>query len=263
MAVLEPPKAFQQFNAVSQLPVLRQLGLLFGIAASIALGVGIIFWAQTPNYAPLYGNLSEMDASQVINQLEQSGTPYKYDAASGIISVAASEIHEVRIRLASSGLPSSSDRGLAMLYDDQSIGTSAFMEGARYNQAIAEELQRSIASLDIVKAARVHLAIPRKSAFIRNRSEANASIVVSVAQGRSLNESQIAGIVYLVASSVADLDPDNVTLIDQKGRLLSGQGGSAEMQMSNEQLRFTHQIENSYTERVLRLLSPLYGADNL
>jgi flagellar M-ring protein FliF len=236
---------------------------MFGIAASIALGVSIIFWAQTPNYAPLYGNLSEMDASQVINQLEQSNTPYKYDAASGIISVAASEIHEVRIRLASSGLPSSSDRGLAMLYDDQSIGTSAFMEGARYNQAIAEELQRSIASLDIVKAARVHLAIPRKSAFIRNRSEANASIVVSVAQGRSLNESQIAGIVYLVASSVADLDPDNVTLIDQKGRLLSGQGGSAEMQMSNEQLRFTHQIENSYTERVLRLLSPLYGADNL
>ena len=263
MAVLEPPKAFQQFNAVSQLPVLRQLGLLFGIAASIALGVGIVFWAQSPNFAPLYGNLSEMDASQVINQLEQSGTPYKYDAASGIISVAASEIHEVRIRLASSGLPSSSERGLAMLYDDQSIGTSAFMEGARYNQAIAEELQRSIASLDIVKAARVHLAIPRKSAFIRNRSEANASIVVSVAQGRSLNESQIAGIVYLVASSVADLDPDNVTLIDQKGRLLSGQGGSAEMQMSNEQLRFTHQIENSYTERVLRLLSPLYGADNL
>ena len=263
MAVLEPTKAFQQFNAVSKLPVLRQLGLMFGIAASIALGVGIVFWAQTPNFAPLYGNLSEMDASQVINQLEQSNTPYKYDAASGIISVAASEIHEVRIRLASSGLPSSSDRGLAMLYDDQSIGTSAFMEGARYNQAIAEELQRSIASLDIVKAARVHLAIPRKSAFIRNRSEANASIVVSVAQGRSLNESQIAGIVYLVASSVADLDPDNVTLIDQKGRLLSGQGGSAEMQMSNEQLRFTHQIENSYTERVLRLLSPLYGADNL
>ena len=263
MAVLEPPKAFQQFNAVSQMPVLRQLGLMLGIAASIALGVGIVFWAQTPNFAPLYGNLSEMDASQVINQLEQSGTPYRYDATSGIISVAASEIHGARIRLASSGLPSSSDRGIAMLYDDQSIGTSAFMESARYNQAIAEELQRSIASLDIVKAARVHLAIPRKSSFIRNRSEANASVVVSVAQGRSLNESQIAGIVYLVASSVADLDPDNVTLIDQKGRLLSGQGGSAEMQMSNEQLRFTHQIENSYTERVLRLLSPLYGADNL
>jgi len=263
MAVLEPTKAFAQFDVVSQLPMLRQLGLLVGLAASIALGVYIVIWAQEPVYAPLYGDLSEMDASQVINQLEQSNTPYKYDAGSGVISVAAADIHEVRIRMASSGLPSSAERGLAMLYDDQSIGTSAFIEGARYNQAVAEELQRSIASLDIVTAARVHLAIPQKSAFIRNRSEANASVVVSLARGRSLSESQIAGIVYLVASSVSDLDPENVTLIDQRGRLLSGQGGSEEMQMSNEQLRYAHQIENSLTERVVRMLAPLYGEDNV
>ena len=263
MAVLEPTKAFAQFDVVSQLPMLRQLGLLVGLAASIALGVYIVIWAQEPVYAPLYGDLSEMDASQVINQLEQSNTPYKYDAGSGVISVAANDIHEVRIRMASSGLPSSSERGLAMLYDDQSIGTSAFIEGARYNQAVAEELQRSIASLNIVNAARVHLAIPQKSAFIRNRSEANASVVVSLASGRSLSESQIAGIVYLVASSVSDLDPENVTLIDQRGRLLSGQGGSEEMQMSNEQLRYAHQIENSLTERVVRMLAPLYGEDNV
>ena len=263
MAVLEPTKAFAQFDVVSQLPMLRQLGLLVGLAASIALGVFIVIWAQAPVYAPLYGDLSEMDASQVINQLEQSNTPYKYDAGSGVISVAANDIHEVRIRMASSGLPSSSDRGLAMLHDDQSIGTSAFIEGARYNQAVAEELQRSIASLNIVNAARVHLAIPQKSAFIRNRSEANASVVVSLASGRSLSESQIAGIVYLVASSVSDLDPENVTLIDQRGRLLSGQGGSEEMQMSNEQLRYAHQIENSLTERVVRMLAPLYGEDNV
>ena len=263
MAVLEPTKAFAQFDVVSQLPMLRQLGLLVGLAASIALGVYIVIWAQEPVYAPLYGDLSEMDASQVINQLEQSNTPYKYDAGSGVISVAAADIHEGRIRMASSGLPSSAERGLAMLYDDQSIGTSAFIEGARYNQAVAEELQRSIASLDIVTAARVHLAIPQKSAFIRNRSEANASVVVSLARGRSLSESQIAGIVYLVASSVSDLDPENVTLIDQRGRLLSGQGGSEEMQMSNEQLRYAHQIENSLTERVVRMLAPLYGEDNV
>jgi flagellar M-ring protein FliF len=152
---------------------------------------------------------------------------------------------------------------MAMLYDDQSIGTSAFIQGKRYNQAMAEELQRSIASLDIVRAARVHLAVPERSAFIRNRSKANASVVVSLAQGRSLNESQIAGIVYLVASSVPDLDPENVTLIDQRGRLLSGKGGSEEMQMSNEQLRFTNQIESSFTERVIRMLTPLYGEDNV
>jgi flagellar M-ring protein FliF len=263
MAVIEPSKAFQQFNVVSQLPVLRQLGLMVGLAASIALGVGIIFWAQEPVYKPLYGNLSEMDASQVINQLEQSNTPFKYDAASGVISVAAEDIHEVRIRMASSGLPNSSDRGFSMLYQDQGIGTSAFMESARFNQALAEELQRSIASLDIISGARVHLAIPPKSAFIRNRSEANASVVVNLAQGRNLSEEQVAGIVYLVASSVPDLDPDNVTLIDQRGRLLSGQGGSSEMQMSNEQLRYGQQIEANLSERVNNLLLPLFGSDNV
>ena len=263
MAVIEPSKAFQQFNVVSQLPVLRQLGLMVGLAASIALGVGIIFWAQEPVYKPLYGNLSEMDASQVINQLEQSNTPFKYDAASGVISVAAEDIHEVRIRMASSGLPNSSDRGFSVLYQDQGIGTSAFMESARFNQALAEELQRSIASLDIISGARVHLAIPPKSAFIRNRSEANASVVVNLAQGRNLSEEQVAGIVYLVASSVPDLDPDNVTLIDQRGRLLSGQGGSSEMQMSNEQLRYGQQIEANLSERVNNLLFPLFGSDNV
>ena len=263
MAVLEPSKAFQQFGAVSQLPVLRQLGLLIGLAASVALGFAIVLWSLEPVYTPLYGDLSEMDASQVINELEQSGTPYKYDARSGVISVAAEDIHSVRIRMASSGLPNSSDRGMAMLYDDQSIGTSAFIQGKRYNQAMAEELQRSIASLDNVIGARVHLAVPERSAFIRNRSKANASVVVSLAQGRSLNESQIAGIVYLVASSVPDLDPENVTLIDQRGRLLSGKGGSEEMQMSNEQLRFSNQIESSFTERVIRMLTPLYGVDNV
>ena len=263
MAVIEPSKAFQQFNVVSQLPVLRQLGLMVGLAASIAVGAGIIFWAQEPVYKPLYGNLSEMDASQVINQLEQSNTPFKYDAASGVISVAAEDIHDVRIRMASSGLPNSSDRGFSMLYQDQGIGTSAFMESARFNQALAEELQRSIASLDIISGARVHLAIPPKSAFIRNRSEANASVVVNLAQGRNLSEEQVAGIVYLVASSVPDLDPDNVTLIDQRGRLLSGQGGSSEMQMSNEQLRYGQQIEANLSDRVNNLLFPLFGSDNV
>ena len=262
MAVIEPSKAFQQFNVVSQLPVLRQLGLMVGLAASIALGVGIIFWAQEPVYKPLYGNLSEMDASQVINQLEQSNTPFKYDAASGVISVAAEDIHEVRIRMASSGLPNSSDRGFSMLYQDQGIGTSAFMESARFNQGWLKNynarLRRSTLS-----AGRVHLAIPPKSAFIRNRSEANASVVVNLAQGRNLSEEQVAGIVYLVASSVPDLDPDNVTLIDQRGRLLSGQGGSSEMQMSNEQLRYGQQIEANLSERVNNLLLPLFGSDNV
>ncbi len=263
MAVLDPTQAMRQFNQVAEMPVVRQLGLLIGLAASIALGVAVVFWAQEPEYSPLYGNLAEMDAAEIITTLDRSGTPYKFDPQAGVISVASDQVHQARIMMASAGLPKNSDKGFDILYEDQGLGTSAFMETARFNQALAEELQRSISALDSVKSARVHLAIPPKSAFIRSKTKANASVVVSLAQGRNLSESQVSGIVYLVASSVTDLAPENVTLIDQRGRLLSSNNGSSEIMMSNEQFRYNQQIEDSLTARVSDLLVPLVGIQNL
>ena len=263
MAVLDPTQAMRQFNQVAEMPVVRQLGLLIGLAASIALGVAVVFWAQEPEYSPLYGNLAEMDAAEIITTLDRAGTPYKFDPQAGVISVASDQVHQARIMMASAGLPKNSDKGFDILYEDQGLGTSAFMETARFNQALAEELQRSISALDSVKSARVHLAIPPKSAFIRSKTKANASVVVSLAQGRNLSESQVSGIVYLVASSVTDLAPENVTLIDQRGRLLSSNNGSSEIMMSNEQFRYNQQIEDSLTARVSDLLVPLVGIQNL
>jgi flagellar M-ring protein FliF len=262
MALIEPGKTMQQFSEFSRLPAVRQLGLLLGLAASIALGVGVVFWAQEPNYSPLYGNLTEMDSSQVISQLEQSNMTYRYDASAGVISVSTKDIHQARILLASQGLPRSTERGFDVLYDDSAIGTSAFMESARYNRALEEELAMSISAIDSINGARVHLAIPKQSAFIRNRTKPNASIVVNLHQGRNLSEPQIAGIIYLVASSVAGLEPVSVTLIDQKGRLLSARSSSEELMLSSEQFRFSRQIEDSYMRRVTDLLIPVLGLDN-
>ena len=263
MAVLDPTQAVQQFGRVAELPVVRQLGLLIGLAASIALGVGIMFWVQEPDYSPLYGNLAEMDAAEIITALDDAGLPYKFEPNSGVISVQSDQVHQVRIMMASAGLPKNSDKGFDVLYEDQGLGTSAFMETARFNQALAEELQRSIASLDSIRSARVHLAIPPKSAFIRSKTKTNASVVVNLAQGRNLSEAQASGIVYLVASSVTDLEPENVTLIDQRGRMLSSNNGSSEMMLSNEQFRFTRQLEDTLTSRVNDLLIPLVGFQNL
>jgi flagellar M-ring protein FliF len=262
MALIEPGKTMERFSEVSRLPAVRQFALLLGLAASIALGVGVVFWAQEPTYSPLYGNLTEMDSSQVITQLEQSNLTYRYDAGSGVISVPADDIHQARILLASAGLPRSTERGFDVLYDDQAIGTSAFMESARYNRALEEELALSISAIESVNGARVHLAIPKQSAFIRNRTKPNASVVVNLHQGRNLSEPQVAGIIYLVASSVADLEPESVTLIDQKGRLLSSRSSSEELMLSSEQFRFSRQIEDSYMQRVTDLLIPVLGLDN-
>jgi flagellar M-ring protein FliF len=263
VSVIETSQALAKFNEVSAMPVARQLGLLVGLAASIALGLSVVFWAQEPDYTPLYSNLSEMDAAEVIQSLESSGVEYEFSANSGLISVPTESIHKVRLMMAGEGLPRGSEGGFSFLQKEQGLGTSAFMETARYNQAVAEELQRSIASLDAIQSARVHLAVPEKSAFIRNRTKANASVVVSLARGRSLDDDQVAGIVYLVASSVTDLEPGNVTLIDQRGRLLSGNNASESLMMSTEQLRYTRDIENALTSRVADLIVPLVGYQNV
>jgi len=263
MAENTPATVIQQFEQISQISAVRQVGLLLGLAASIAIGVGVVFWAQETDYSPLYGNLSVNDASQIIGQLDQSQVDYVYDPNSGTVSVAAGEIHQVRMRLASAGLPRSSARGFDILQDEQSLGTSSFIESARFNRALEEELALSIQALDSVETARVHLAIPKQSAFMRSRSKPNASVVVGMHPGRILGEGQVAGIVYLVASSVTDLEPEGVTLVDQRGNLLSSRSSSPDLMLSNEQFRFRRQIEDSYMQRINDMLIPILGSDKV
>ncbi|XOV88293.1 MAG: flagellar basal-body MS-ring/collar protein FliF [Pseudomonadota bacterium] len=247
------------FRKVSEQSLARQVGLLIGLSMSIALGVGIILWTRSVDYAVLYSDLEQKDASRVLEALERMNVPYELDSRTGLIAVPSSDKHEIRLRLAGEGLPAGGERGFKVLYEDQQLGTSSFLETARFNRALEEELARSITTIDSVRSARVHLAIPKSSSFIRASKKANASVLVNLHPGRLLDEDQMAGIVYLVASSVPEMEPEGVSVVDQRGRLLSGRSGSSELVAGAEQHRFAQSIEEKYVESITDILTPIVG----
>jgi flagellar M-ring protein FliF len=263
MALVNTEQLATQFQGLSNLPVLRQVGLLLGLAASVALGVGVVLWSQQPNYSLLYASMSTNDAGQVFDALEKFGIPYQMEQGSGAIMVPSTQVHEIRLKLATLGLPKSDVTGLEFLDKDQAIGTSRMMETARYNRAMAGELSRSIATLESVESARVHLAIPKQSVFIRTRNKASASVLVNLYSGRELGETRVAGIVHLVASSVPGLEADQVTVVDQKGRLLTEGDSSGELARRNARLKYNQQVEEAYVQRVTDILTPIVGSNGV
>jgi flagellar M-ring protein FliF len=238
---------------------LRPLLLLVGIAAAVAVGVAVMNWWQGPTWSLLYGNLEANDASQVVQALQNSGIKYKLSETSGAIMVPADQVHSARLKLASQGLPAGSASGLDLLNRDSGIGVSQFMETARYNYALESELARTISSLRNVSAARVHLAITQQSAFVRDRRPASASVLLQVRSGAALEPEQIQAIVHLVASSIPELSADQVTVVDQQGRLLSSPGTPGST-IQAEQFAAAHRVEDSYVRRIEGLLEPLVGA---
>jgi flagellar M-ring protein FliF len=249
-----------RFNSLSRQPVTRQLGLLLGLAASIALSMGLVQWAMAPDFTPLYGELSPSATTDIIRSLESSGVPYKLHGSTGLVSVPTDKVHEARLKLASEGLPQGSgSAGFDILYKEQEIGVSSFMEKARYDRALEQELSRSIASLDSVRSSRVHLALPKQSAFVRKKSKPAASVLLTLYPARVLADRQLAGIVHLVASSVPGLEAENVSVVDNMGKLLSSQNSNDDFAYTKEQFRFTQQLENSYTTRITEILTPILG----
>jgi flagellar M-ring protein FliF len=237
---------------------MKQAGLIVGLAISLALGVGVILWAQQPNFRPLYTHLSSAEAGNVLEELEKLNIAYRLDSATGAILVASNQIHEARIKLATVGLPKSDEVGLDLLDKSSSIGASRMIEDARYNRALAGELSRSIATLDSVDSARVHLAIPKQSVFIRNQQKPSASVLLNLHPGRTLDDTRIAGIVHLVASSIPGLEADQVTVVDQKGHLLT-QDGTGDAGRQNTRLKYSQQVEDIYIKRIVDILSPIVG----
>ncbi len=247
-------------RGIGVLPAWRQVAIMIGLAASVAIGVAVVLWAREPNFTLLYGDLAEKDASQVITALDSQKVPYKVDQGSGAILVPSSRVYDVRLKLAADGLPKGSGMGFEMLQKDQSFGTSNFIETARYQRALEGELARSVATIDNVKSARVHLAIPKQTVFIRKQDKPTASVLVDLYPGRSLDPGQVSAVVHLVASSVPQLRADNVTVVDQTGKLLSGTRHDNAMGLSDDQLAYTQRIEQRYADRITNLLSPLVGA---
>jgi flagellar M-ring protein FliF len=239
-------------------PQWRPLLLLLGVAAAVAAGVGVVLWSKEPTYSLLYGNLSQQDSSQIAQALQTGGIPYKLDN-NGEITVPADRVHDARLKLAGQGLPEG-DGGFAVMSKDPGFGVSQFMEGARYQHALETELARTISSLQPVAAARVHLALPRQSAFVRDRRPPSASVLMQLKPGRRLEQEQVTAVVNLVASSIPELEADQVTVIDQQGRLLSSpEGANDEFAARAKQLEIARDMEERYTHRIEELLAPLVG----
>jgi len=260
MALINGDNLAAQIHGFGQLPIVRQFGLLFGLAASIALGFGVVMWAQTPDYRPLYSNISEQEVVEITQALDQSKIPYRLGDGSDTVLVPAGDIHNARLQLASQGLPRSSGSGFELLQQNSGFGTSQFMETARYQKALEGELGRTIASLSSVQSARVHLAIPKQSVFVRNRKKPSASVLVHLFPGHVLDQGNIGAIVHLVASSIPNLDTDNVAVVDQNGKLLTSPELSSDMRLSASQFDYRKQFENYFIKRIETILEPIVGA---
>jgi flagellar M-ring protein FliF len=241
------------------IPGLRQLLLLAGLAGALAAALWLVFWSQGQNYASLYSGLSERENSQVVDALTAAGIPYKL-AANGAITVPEPQVREARMKLAAQGLPESDALGVELIQKDPGFGTSQFMENARYQLAMETELARTIVKLQGVQNARVHLALPRASAFIRDKRKATASVMLQLYPGRRLEPGQVQAIVHLVAASVPDLESDEVTVVDQNGSLLSASEGADPLALSAKQLEYTRALEKDFTRRIEEILLPLVGA---
>lgn len=242
------------------MPALRQLGLMIGLAASVAIGFAVVLWSQEPDYRPLLSNLSGTDAGAVVDSLNQAGIKYKVEPSSGALLVRANDLGEARLRLAASGVISGNKpMGFELLDQEQGLGTSQFMETARYRRGLEGELSRTIASLSNVRNARVHLAIPKSSVFVRDERKPSASVLVDLQHGHSLEPSQVMAIINLVATSVPELDKSQVTVVDQKGNLLSDQQELSEMTRAGKQFDYTRRMESLFTQRVHNILQPVLG----
>ncbi len=243
---------------ISKYPLLRQAGLLVGLAASVALGVAIVFWSQTPDYTTLYKELPDSELAQVADVLKQNNIKFKLSA--GGIMVPANDVDKARMQLASQGLPNFKPKGFDILNQEQGFGTSQFIQSARYQHALEEELSRSISALRNVRSARVHLALPKQSVFVRNRKKASASVIVNLYSGHRMNDDQISAITYMVASSVPNLQVEEVTVIDQMGRLLT-ESTDKEQVLNSNQLEYTNKVEQNYIDRINNILMPFLGSN--
>lgn len=249
--------------ALNRIPGLRQLLLLAGLAIAIAVGVTAAFYVREPSYAMLFSNVSQQESGEIMNALNATDIPHRIDPKSGAILVAADRVPEARLKLAGQGLPRGTSVGMEMMQEQGAFGTSQFMENARYNHALETELSRTISTLRPVQAARVHLALPENSVFLRKRREPSASVLLNLYPGRELDKSQVAAIVHLVASSIPGMDAGKVTVVDQQGKLLNAPGDATALGLSTQQFEYTERVENSYTERIMGLLSPMLGPDRI
>ena len=252
------PKALPLLDQLRANP---RLPLMIGAAAAVAAIAALMMWSRTPDYGVLYSNLSDRDGGAIIASLQQMNIPYKFAEGGGALLVQANKVPEARLRLASQGLPKGGTVGFELM-DNQKFGTSQFAEQVNYQRALEGELARSINSISAIESARVHLALPKPSLFVRDQKKPSASVVLSLHRGRSIDEGQISAIVHLISSSVPELSAKSITVVDQAGNLLSAANAGARG-LDVSQLKYTQEIEQGYIRRIEAILQPIMGTSNV
>ncbi|MGZ8950152.1 MAG: flagellar basal-body MS-ring/collar protein FliF [Methylobacter sp.] len=255
--------AHPAIKGLAGLTIARQLGLMLGLALSVAMGVAIVLWSQEPSYGRLYSDIGESDVTEILEILNKEAIKYKVESGSGAIMVPMDDVSTVKLKLAAQGLPRSTSTGYELLDKDQSFGTSKSVEIVRFQRALEGGIARTIMSIQNIKTARVLLAIPVQSVFVRERKKPSASVMVNLYQGRSLDKGQVESIIHLVASSVPQLDANQVTVVDQKGRLLNSNDSSVAGNLTSKQFEYKKNIEEHLMGRIQNILSPLVGSDGM
>ena len=232
-----------------------------GVVALIAVATSAWLWSQQPDWRVLYTSLSDKDGGAVIASLAQMNLPYKFTEGGGAIMVPANRVHDARLKLASQGLPRGGNVGFELM-ENQKFGTTQFQERLNFQRGLEGELARSIQALAAVSSARVHLALPVQNGFLREQQKPSASVLLTLHPGRTLERQQVAGILHLVASSVPNMGPKQVAIVDQNGTLISD-FDTASNGLDPSQLGYLRQIESSLSRRVMDILEPIVGAGNV
>lgn len=238
-----------------------RIPLVIAAAAVMAIVIAMVLWAKQPSYSVLYNNLTDEDGGAIVTQLTAMNIPYRFAENGGALMVPEANVHELRLRLAQQGLPKGGSVGFELL-DKEKFGISQFSEQVNYQRALEGELARTIESLGPVKSARVHLAMPKPTLFVREQKAPSASVTLTLQPGRTLDEGQIQAIAHMVSSSVAGLPPGNVTVVDQTGRLLT-RSDSAGRDLNDAQLKYSSEVEARYQQRIEAILNPILGQGNV
>ncbi|MBL8453497.1 MAG: flagellar M-ring protein FliF [Zoogloea sp.] len=261
-APVPPASPFAQVQEnIRNLSQRQKLAAGAALAFGIALIVGVLLWSRQPDYSVLFSNLAEKDGGAVVASLQQQNVPYRFSENGNAILVPATQVHDLRLRLAAQGIPKGGLVGFELM-ETQKLGLSQFHEQVNYQRALEGELSRTISSIASVAGARVHLAIPKQTAFLRDEQKPTASVMVNLHTGRSLDQAQIAGIVHLISSSVPNLSNDNVSVIDQDGSLLTKKPDPLRTSLDATQIKYTRELEEGYIERINAILTPLFGKGN-
>lgn len=265
-AVAEMDLAPENRNALSaglsRLDRAQKIKMGLGAFGLLAIALALFFMGRQPDWKVLYSNLGDKDGGAIIAQLTTMNVPYKYTEGGGAIMVPADKVHDTRLRLASQGLPKGTVSGFELMEANR-FGMTQFQERLTFQRGLEGELTRSIQSLSSVQAARVHLALPNQNGFFREQQKPSASVLLTLHPGRTLDKAQIAGIVHLVASSVPEMNPKAVSVVDDAGTLLSATPDGMAQGADTQKLQYTQQVEQLYTRRILDMIEPLVGAGNV